>query len=233
MKRFGYLFIACLFLVLASFSFKEDATDSYSPNSVLIFKKRLNKKYDTGYHLDVAYPEVRCRDIAQGHQINKHIHKLTSGAISEFTKRVQKLYKPSKGYHYMNLDYTVHHTDSYMLSVKFKKTAQFIGYKQGLDLSTTFNYDLLQDKIIKFNELFDKTQPYQRKIAQLIHKRYKVKVPTTQLNTNTKFCLNDRFITIYLPEASTNNARSYQLSWSDMNAILNLDNEVIGVYVDN
>ncbi|MGB0521809.1 MAG: hypothetical protein ACPGJS_02555 [Flammeovirgaceae bacterium] len=233
MMRLCFIFLWCGAFLLMGFSLKESAAGQFSAESVLIFKKRLNKKYDTGYHLDVAYPEVRCRNINQGYEINKHIHQLTSGAITEFTKKVQKLFKPSEGYHYMNLDYVVHFTDSYTISVQFNKSAQFIGYKESLDLSTTFNYDLAQDKVVRFDDLFDEDAHYQKKIAHLMWKYYKVKIETSDIGKATKFCMNSHFLTLFYKHPTANRLESYRLKWSEIASVLNKSNPVLSEYAKN
>ena len=232
MERFGFIALLCIFFIASGFSLINNQGEGSSTTSVLIFKKRLNKKYDTGYHLDVTYPEVRCRNIDQGYEINKHIHKLTSGAISDFTKRVQQLYKPSEGYHYMNLDYTVHYTDSYMISVRFKKSSQFIGYKQAPDFSTTFNYDLIQGKVVRFNELFDDQSTYQRKLSHLLYKTEGVKVPQSMFSASTKFCVNSYFLTIFIKNPS-GTIDNYQLKWSAIASLLNEENRALSDYANN
>lgn len=233
MMRFGSIILLFGIFILMGFSIESPEGEQFSSESVLIFKKTLNKKYDTGYHLDVAYPEVRCRDVNQGYNINKHIHQLTSSAITDFTKKVKTLYKPSEGYHYMNLNYTVHYTDSYTISVKFRKSSQFIGYKEASDLSTTFNYDLSSGKILRFTELFDEKSGFQKKLSNLLWKYEKVRIPSESFGNNTRFCMNSHFLTLYTINPSTNRVHTFQIKWSEITQLLNPENTVLARYAQN
>ncbi len=213
MLRFGFVVL----LLLQSMPFRY----SDFSNEISIVRKSFNKNYHT-YQLNFTYPELIDRQNQKHIELNLEVQGYMVEAISVFQEKVDMI-NNKNSFSYLNFDYNVCSNIEEALSLKFIKRSYHPGMNQALELNRTLNFDKRSGKIIHLSDLFLPNLDYERKIIEIINKKFSTcKVPSKMRLTS--FCIKEGGLVIVLNKQVLPDdfcSDEVEITWRELQEMLN------------
>lgn len=122
-----------------------------------------NSKRNT---IEVQYPEVKGGDEKAREIINNSIRDFVLIGVAEFRKLMQETVS-SPGPLVMQMDYSIHHVKSGIVSIVFRGY-QYTGGAHGLSTFETFIFDTSDGQSLSFEEIFKENSNYLQVISDYV-----------------------------------------------------------------